>query len=126
MAKKKKLDPNNYIGEDVFVKDEDLKSYFEKLEKPFEKVRRIKQNPSKKRDFLNYSKDVESAYESYMSTDAYTQIKQIIQESLKRNASSILFHEGNSCPEFWEQTRIVGGINVAESLIKCAVSILDN
>jgi glutathione synthase/RimK-type ligase-like ATP-grasp enzyme len=120
------LDAMPYIGEDVSVNDEELKSYFEKLEKPFEEVRRIKRNPNKKRDFLNYSKAVERAYESYMSTEAYLQIERIIQESLKKNASSILFHEGNSCPEFWEQTRIVGGINVAESLINSAISILDN
>jgi anaerobic selenocysteine-containing dehydrogenase len=38
--------------------------------------------------------------------------------------NNILFHEANSCPEFWEQTRLIAGINVAVPLIKCAESVL--
>jgi hypothetical protein len=58
-----------------------------------------------------------------MDTEHYACIKDIIEESIARNADNLLFHEANSCPEFWEQTRIVGGINVAIPLIKCAQSV---
>jgi hypothetical protein len=60
-----------------------------------------------------------------MSFDAYSEIQKVIDESLELNKDSIVFHEGNACPEFWEQTRIVAGINVAESLLRCAKSLLD-
>ena len=51
-------------------------------------------------------------------------VKAVIEESIERGKDQVLFHEANSCPEFWEQTRIVGGVNVAESLLRCAQSLL--
>jgi len=60
-----------------------------------------------------------------MATEAYAFIQGVIQESLDGKRDTVLFHEGNSCPEFWEQTRIVGGANVAESLLRSSQSLLD-
>ncbi|RLG94487.1 hypothetical protein DRO27_04750, partial [Candidatus Bathyarchaeota archaeon] len=68
---------------------------------------------------------IEEAYGDYMATDAYANIQAVVQESLDKTRDKVVFHEGNSCPEFWEQTRIVGGINVAESILRSAVSMLD-
>jgi len=119
------LDAMPYIGDERIAGDDELKSYFDALDRPFDEVRKVKRNPMKKRDFAAYSEMIEEAYARYMSTEAYAHIQAIIQESLERKRDSVLFHEGNACPEFWEQTRIVGGINIAESLLRCAKSLLD-
>jgi len=37
-----------------------------------------------------------------------------------------MFHEANACPEFWEQTRLAAGLNLAEPLLKGAQSIIDS
>ena len=39
--------------------------------------------------------------------------------------NNIVFHEANSCPDFWEQTRLATGINLAEHLLSCAESLID-
>lgn len=119
------LDAMPYIGDDGVVEEGDLKASFEALEQSFNEVKNVKRDPMKKRDFLTYTKNVEEAYTRYMSTGAYEYIQEVIDESLKRTRDSVLFHEGNACPEFWEQTRIVGGVNIAESLLRCAQSLLD-
>ena len=120
------LDAMPYIGDDRVVEEEELKSDFEALEEPFNEVKKVKRDHSKKRNFSAYTEKINEAYANYMSTEAYFNIQAAIEESLKRKQDSVLFHEGNACPEYWEQTRIVGGINIAESLLRCAQSLLDN
>ena len=39
----------------------------------------------------------------------YENIKKIIEESIEKNKSALVFHESNSCPEFWENTRLATG-----------------
>lgn len=119
------LDAMPCIGDDVLVEEETLRTRFERLEKPFGKVLEVKRDPYKKRNFTSYTRKVEKAYQNYMSKEDYIYIKQIIDESLRKNRESILFHEGNACPEFWEQTRVVGNIDVADSLLRCAASLID-
>lgn len=119
------LDAMPHIGDERIVGDEEMKSYFDALEGPFAEVKKVKQNPMKKVDFAKYSKNIEGAYTKYMSTENYANIQTVIEESLEKAQDSILFHEGNACPEFWEQTRIVGGVDVGESLLRCAKSLLD-
>jgi len=36
-----------------------------------------------------------------MSTEPYNNVKNIIEESVEKDKQSIVFHEANSCPEFW-------------------------
>jgi hypothetical protein len=48
-----------------------------------------------------------------------------VNSTLRRTQNSVYFHEGNACPEFWEQTRVVGGINLAIDLLSCAQSLMD-
>lgn len=120
------LDAMPYIGDERIVEEEEMRSCFDALEYPFTEVSKVKEDPLKKRNFAAYTKKVEEAYGRYMSTEAYAKIQAVIEESLDRTKDSVLFHEGNACPEFWEQTRIVGGINVAESLLRCAQSLLDD
>jgi hypothetical protein len=59
-----------------------------------------------------------------MITKPYQKVKNIIDESIEKNKEHIIFHEANSCPEFWEHTRLIAGINVAIPLIKGAKSLL--
>lgn len=120
------LDAMPYIGDKRICDEKELKACFEDLKESFEAVKKAKADPKKKKDFRSYTRRVEDAYRSYMKTKAYGFIQGVIQESLDRAKDSVLFHEGNSCPEFWEQTRIVGDINVAELLLGAAESMLDN
>jgi hypothetical protein len=53
-------------------------------------------------------------------------IKDIIEDSMEKNKENIMFHEANACPEFWEQTRLAAGINLAKPLLKGAQSIIDS
>jgi glutathione synthase/RimK-type ligase-like ATP-grasp enzyme len=111
------------IGEDRDVDDEYVKAELEKLVPPFDKVKQVKQNKMKNRDFPAWSRMLENAYQDYMDTEAYANVRRVISESMDRCKDSVLFHETNSCPEFWEQTRIIAGINVAVPLIECAQSV---
>jgi hypothetical protein len=43
---------------------------------------------------------------------------------VEKNKQCIVFHEANSCPEFWEHTRLIAGINVAVPLLKGAQSLV--
>jgi hypothetical protein len=58
-----------------------------------------------------------------MNTEPYARVKRVIEESVEKNKHDLVFHEANSCPEFWEQTRLIAGINVAVPLIKSAQSM---
>jgi glutathione synthase/RimK-type ligase-like ATP-grasp enzyme len=118
------LDAMPVIGDDNTVDDDELINYFSLLEKPFSLVNKVKANSNKKMNFDSYTNEINFAYSEYMSIGAYSFIQDVIQNSLDR-VNDIVFHEGNSCPEFWEQTRIVAGINVAEHLLHVAESILD-
>lgn len=111
------------IGKDRDVDDEYVKAELEKLVSPFEKVKQVKKNKLKNRDFATWSRMLENAYQDYMDTEAYAKVRRVISDSMERCKDSVLFHETNSCPEFWEQTRIIAGINVAEPLLECAKSV---
>jgi len=119
------LDAMPDIGEAKTVEEVELRRQFSALDAPFAEVTKAKADPNKKTKFEVYSRNVEKAYLAYKATEAYQFIQEVVQESLNKTADRIMFHEGNSCPEFWEQTRIIAGINVAEPLLRCAVSILD-
>jgi len=118
------LDAMLNVGEDRFVDDEYIKSELENLVPSFDKVKEVKRDDSgKNRDFRAWSRRLEEAYGNYMSTEAYSRVQEIIEESIERGREKVLFHEANSCPEFWEQTRIIAGVNVAIPLLKCAQSV---
>lgn len=103
---------------------EQLIPAFDALEEPFKLV--IKAKQTKPDDFSYYTEQVENAYDRYMFSEPYREVQSIIMESLYKSKDSILFHEANACPDFWEQTRIVGGVDIASSLLSCAQSILDS
>jgi glutathione synthase/RimK-type ligase-like ATP-grasp enzyme len=114
------------VSEDRPVDDEYLMGEFEKLESSFNAVKNVKRDKTKRTDFPEWNKKLEAAFEHYKSQEAYLNIKNVIEDSMEKNKQNIMFHEANACPEFWEQTRLAAGINLAEPLLKGAQSIIDS
>jgi glutathione synthase/RimK-type ligase-like ATP-grasp enzyme len=112
------------VSENRAVDDEYLKEEFEKLEPSFGAVKKVKRDRTKRTDFPEWNKKLEAAFEQYKSQEAYLNIKDIIEDNMEKNKHNIMFHEANACPEFWEQTRLAAGINLAEPLLKGAQSII--
>ena len=113
------------VGSNKDVDDEYLMGEFDKLEPSFDAVKNVKQDKTKRTNFPAWNKKLEAAFENYKSQESYQDIKRIIEDSMEKNKNNVMFHEANACPEFWEQTRLAAGINLAESLLKGAQSILD-
>jgi glutathione synthase/RimK-type ligase-like ATP-grasp enzyme len=118
------LDAMVNVGENKIVDDAELKSELEKAAAAFEKVRKVKQDENRLRDFPSWNSKLEAAFHNYMSTKPYKKVKSIIEESIEKNKNTVVFHEANSCPEFWEHTRLIAGINVAVPLLKGAQSLI--
>jgi len=114
------------VGEDRIADDEYVKSELDKAAIPFEVVKRVKRDKTKKTNFLGWNKKLEEAFQDYKNSDAYGNVKRIIEESVERKKHNVVFHEANSCPEFWEQTRNIAEINVAVPLLRCAQSVIDS
>jgi glutathione synthase/RimK-type ligase-like ATP-grasp enzyme len=108
------------------VEDEHLMEEFEKLEPSFDAVKKVKGDKTKRTSFPAWNKKLEAAFENYKRQEPYLYIKDVIEESMEKNKHNIMFHEANACPEFWEQTRLAAGINIAEALLKGAQSIIDS
>jgi glutathione synthase/RimK-type ligase-like ATP-grasp enzyme len=119
------LDAMPYIGEELMGGEDELRESFSDLEEPFQVVKKVKKSPTKKREFRSYTSAVTNAYKEYMATEAYARIEGVVNSTLRKTQNSVYFHEGNACPEFWEQTRVVGGINLAIDLLSCAQSLMD-
>jgi glutathione synthase/RimK-type ligase-like ATP-grasp enzyme len=118
------LDAMINVGENKTVNDEQLKMELDKAAAAFEKARKVKQDESRLRDFPAWNRKLEAAFQRYKSTEPYQNVKRIIEESVEKNKHAIVFHEANSCPEFWEHTRLMAGINVAVPLLKGAQSLI--
>jgi glutathione synthase/RimK-type ligase-like ATP-grasp enzyme len=118
------LDAMVNIGENKTVDDAELKSELEKAEAAFEQPRKVKADETRLRDFPSWNHKLEAAFHTYMSSEPYQNVKSIIEESIEKNVQGIVFHEANSCPEFWEHTRLIAGINVAVPLLKGAQSLI--
>lgn len=114
------------VGKNKFVDDEYLKGLFDKLENSFNAVKSIKLDKTKRTNFPAWNKRLEKTFENYKNQDAYVKIQKIIEENMEKNKHNIMFHETNACPEFWEQTRLAAGINLAEALLNGAKSIIDS
>lgn len=114
------------VGEDKISDNEYIKSEFKKLEPFFDAVKKVKSGRNKNRGFLSWNKRLEEAFQNYKSQESYENLEKIIGESVERNKQNILFHEANACPEFWEQTRLVAGINLAVPLLRCAQSVINS
>lgn len=107
-------------AEDKTLDNEYIKSELDKANLAFEESRRVKADETRLRDFPSWNEKLEAAFSDYMRTEPYEKVKNIIEENVERNKYRIVFHEANSCPEFWENTRIIAGINVAVPLLEGA------
>ena len=114
------------VGDNKIVDDEYLKAEFDKLETSFGAVKNVKRDKTKRTNFPEWNKKLEAAFVDYKNQDAYLNIKKVIEENIEKNKQKIMFHETNACPEFWEQTRLAAGIDLAEALLKGAQSIIDS
>jgi biotin-(acetyl-CoA carboxylase) ligase len=117
------LDAMIGVGENKTVDDETLKQELERAATAFETVQKIKKDETKLKDFLNWNSRLEEAFQEYRNSEPYQKIKGIIEDSIEKNKGNVVFHEANSCPEFWENTRLTAGINIAVPLLKGAQSL---
>jgi glutathione synthase/RimK-type ligase-like ATP-grasp enzyme len=118
------LDAMIAVGNNKNMDDETLKTELDKAAMAFEPVKKIKTDDSKRKDFQKWNDHLEAAFQDYRKSEPYHKIKGIIEESVEKNKNSVVFHEANSCPEFWEHTRLTAGINVAVPLLKGAQSLI--
>jgi len=120
------LDAMINVGDNKTLDDETLKQELNKADAAFETVKKIKKDENRLRDFPNWNSKLETAFQEYKNTEPYVRIKGIIEDSIEKNKNNVIFHEANSCPEFWEHTRLTAGINVAVPLLKGAQSLIES
>jgi glutathione synthase/RimK-type ligase-like ATP-grasp enzyme len=120
------LDAMVNVKENKSVDDDYLKTELAKAGQAFLPVQKVKQDETRLTDFPVWNGKLERAFQEYVSTKHYENIKNIIEESVGNNKSALVFHESNSCPEFWENTRLATGYNVAIPLLKGAQSLIDH
>ena len=114
------------VGENKTADDEYVKSELDKLATSFDVIRRVKADQTKRKDFPAWNSKLEEAFQNYKRSEPYEKVRRVIEESVERSKHEIVFHEANSCPEFWEQTRLIAGINLAVPLFKIAQSITES
>ena len=108
------------------VSDEYLKNELDKAKQAFEHFQKVKQDETRLTNFQSWNNKLEEAFEKYSGSNSYENIKHIIEENVEENKRALVFHESNSCPEFWENTRLTTGLNVAVPLLNGAQSLIDN
>ncbi len=120
------LDAMVNVKENKSVDDAYVKGELDKAGKEFLPVQRVKQDETRLTSFQAWNSKLEKAFQAYASSEHYENVKKIIEESLEKNKGALVFHESNSCPEFWENTRLATGLNVAVPLLKSAQSLIDH
>ena len=120
------LDAMINVGDNKTLDDEALKQELNKADAAFEPVKKIKKDETKLRDFPSWNNRLEAAFQAYKLSEPYLRVKGIIEDSIEKNKTNVVFHEANSCPEFWEHTRLTAGINVAVPLLKGAESLIQS
>ncbi len=120
------LDAMVNVKENKTVDDAYLKGELDKAAQAFVPAQKVKQDETRLTDFPAWNGKLEKAFQGYVNSKHYENIKKIIEESVEKNKSALVFHESNSCPEFWENTRLATGLNVAVPLLKCAQSLIDH
>jgi len=119
------LDAMVNVKENKQVDDVYLKSELDKAAKAFVPVQKVKQDESRLTAFQAWNSKLEKVFQGYANSEHYENVKKIIEESVENNKSALVFHESNSCPEFWENTRLATGLNVAVPLLKGAQSLIE-
>ena len=99
------LDAMVNVKENKQVDDAYLKGELDKAAKRlclFKKLSRMKPNLL---IFQAWTANWKKPFTAYANSENYENVKKIIEESVEKNKSALVFHESNSCPEFWENTR---------------------
>jgi len=120
------LDAMINVGANKSIDDTTLKQELKNAAVAFEPVKKVKKDELKLKDFPKWNSQLESAFKEYKNSEPYVKIKSIIEESIEKNKGNVVFHEANSCPEFWEHTRLTAGINIAVPLLKGAQSLVES
>jgi len=120
------LDAMVNVGENKNADEATLKTELDKAAQAWVPVQKVKQDETRLTDFESWTGKLEKAFELYKDTSSYENIKNIIEESVEKNKNALVFHESNSCPEFWENTRLATGLNVAVPLLKSAQSLVNH
>jgi hypothetical protein len=114
------------VKENKNTDDAYLKGELDKAAQAFGPVQKVKADETRLTEFEVWTSKLEKAFNLYKNSESYENIKNIIEESVEKNKSALVFHESNSCPEFWENTRLATGLNVAVPLLKGAQSLIDH
>jgi glutathione synthase/RimK-type ligase-like ATP-grasp enzyme len=120
------LDAMVNVGDNKNANDAYLKSQLDLAAQAFVPVQKVKADETRLTDFEIWTSKLEKTFNLYKNSESYENIKNIIEESVEKNKSALVFHESNSCPEFWENTRLATGLNVAVPLLKGAQSLIDH
>ncbi|MEM3608749.1 MAG: hypothetical protein QXV87_00175, partial [Candidatus Bathyarchaeia archaeon] len=118
------LDAMVDFGKEMII-DKEMLSEFEKLTPLFNEIQKVKSQKITRENFADWNEKLEKAFRNYENSEAYCNIKETIEKSVKSMENHVMFHEANSCPDFWEQTRLAAGIDVAKQLLMCAESLVD-
>jgi glutathione synthase/RimK-type ligase-like ATP-grasp enzyme len=119
------LDAMVNVKDNKQVTDDYLKSELDSASQAYLPVQKVKADETRLTDFPTWNGKLEKTFNAYASSDSYQKVKNVIEESIENNKNALVFHEANSCPEFWENTRLVTGLNVAIPLLKAAQSLID-
>jgi glutathione synthase/RimK-type ligase-like ATP-grasp enzyme len=120
------LDAMVNVKDNKNADDAYLKGELDKAAQAFGPVQKVKADEMRLTDFETWTDKLEKAFNLYKDSESYENIKNIIEENVEKNKSVLVFHESNSCPEFWENTRLATGLNVAIPLLKGAQSLIDH
>jgi len=118
------LDAMVNVKENKNIDDAKLKQELDNAAQEYIPVQKAKVDETRLTNFQTWNNKLEKAFNNYANTKPYQKIKNIIEESIEQNKNATVFHEANSCPEFWENTRLVTGLNVAIPLLKGAQSLI--
>lgn len=118
------LDAMVDIGDNKNADDATLKKQLDLASQAWVPVQKVKQDETRLTDFSTWTSKLEAAFKTYKENTAYQSVTDIIKKSVEENQGALVFHESNSCPEFWENTRLATGLNVAEPLLKMATSLI--
>jgi glutathione synthase/RimK-type ligase-like ATP-grasp enzyme len=120
------LDAMVNVGENKNADEAYLKGELDKAAEAWGPVQKVKADDTRLTDFEAWTGKLEKAFGIYKNSQSYGNITDIIEESVEKNKGALVFHESNSCPEFWENTRLATGLNVAVPLLRGAQSLIDH
>lgn len=119
------LDAMVNVKDNKQVDDDYVKTQLDLAGQAYLPVQKVKADETRLTDFPAWNSKLENAFNAYANSDSYQKVKNVIDESIENNKNALVFHEANSCPEFWENTRLVTGLNVAVPLLKAAQSLIN-